>query len=336
MKIQNISDISLLATTFNILAFGAAILTSEKSLAFTQDTIKTVSITSIVDHPALAAVQEGIKQELKAAGYEVGKNLKIQAQTAQGNTGTAAQIARKFVGDKTDVIVAISTPSAQAAAVATKNIPIIFSAVADPVAAGLVKSMLAGSGTNISGVADTVAVEKQLEVIKRGAPNAKRIGVIYNPGEANSASFVKTLKAAATPLGYTIITSPAPRSVDVSSSARNLVGKVDLFFASTDSILFTALAALIKVADEAKIPVFAGDTLMVKQGAAFGLGLNYLDIGRQTGRMVVRVLNGEAIGVIAPQISANLDLHVNLTAAKRQGLSLSDSFVKSAKVVEKD
>jgi putative ABC transport system substrate-binding protein len=113
------------------------------------------------------------------------------------------------------------------------------------------------------------------------------------------------------------------------------VGKVDLFFASTDSTLVTALAALIKVADEAKIPVFAGDTLMVKQGAAFGLGLNYLDIGRQTGKIVVRVLKGEAVGSIAPQSSANLDLHVNLSAAKRQGLILSDSFLKSAKVVER-
>ncbi|MCD6026026.1 MAG: transporter substrate-binding protein [Solimicrobium sp.] len=327
MKIKNFSYISLLAITY-----CASMLTSS---AFAQDPVKSVSMITIVDHPALEAVQEGVKQELKTAGYEVGKNLKIQAQTAQGNTATAAQIARKFVGDRADVIVAISTPSAQAVAVATKDIPIVFSAVADPIAAGLVKSTSAGSGTNISGVADTVAVEKQLDIIKRGAPNVKRIGVIYNPGEANSASFVKALKGSATAYGYTVVASAAPRSVDVSSAARNLVGKVDLFFASTDSTLVTALAALIKVADEAKIPVFAGDTLMVKQGAAFGLGLNYLDIGRQTGKIVVRVLKGEAVGSIAPQSSANLDLHVNLSAAKRQGLILSDSFLKSAKVVER-
>jgi len=137
---------------------------------------KSVAITAIVEHPALDAVRDGVKEALAAAGYEDGKNLKWQYQSAQGNTGTAAQIARKFVGDKSDVIVAIATPSAQAVAAATKDIPLVFSAVTDPVAAKLVPSMQP-SGTNITGVSDALELDKQIELIKRVAPAAKRVGM---------------------------------------------------------------------------------------------------------------------------------------------------------------
>src|SRR5690606_33111189 len=132
---------------------------------------------AIVEHPALDAVRDGVKEALTAAGYEEGKNLKWQYQSAQGNTGTAAQIARKFIGDKSDVIVAIATPSAQAVAAASKDIPLVYSAVTDPVAAKLVPSM-AASGSNITGVSDALELDKQIELIKRVAPNAKRVGMV--------------------------------------------------------------------------------------------------------------------------------------------------------------
>ena len=146
---------------------------------------KSVAITAIVEHPALDSVRDGVKEALAAAGYEDGKNLKWQYQSAQGNTGTAAQIARKFVGDKSDVIVAIATPSAQADVAATKDIPLVYSAVTDPVVAKLVPSM-APSGTNVTWVSDALELGKQIELIKRVAPAAKRVGIVYNPGEANS------------------------------------------------------------------------------------------------------------------------------------------------------
>jgi len=154
---------------------------------------KSVAITAIVEHPALDAVRDGVKEALTAAGYEEGKNLKWQYQSAQGNTGTAAQIARKFIGDKSDVIVAIATPSAQAVAAATKDIPLVYSAVTDPVAAKLVPSM-AASGSNITGVSDALELDKQIELIKRVAPNAKRVGMVFNPGEANSVVVLEQLR----------------------------------------------------------------------------------------------------------------------------------------------
>lgn len=300
--------------------------------AFAQE--KSVAVTAIVDHPALDAVRDGVLAELKASGYEVGKNLKWQSQSAQGNNGTAAQIARKYVGDNASVIVPISTPSAQAVAVATKTIPIVYSAVGDPVAAGLVKSW-EPSGTNITGVSDAVPADKQLDVIKQAVPSAKRIGIVFNPGEANSVAFVAALKAKLGGYGYSLVEAPAPRSVDVSTAAKSLVGKVDVIFAPTDNTVASAFPSVAKVASDSKLPLFAGDSDMVKQGAGFGLGLNYADIGRQTGKIVVRVLKGEAPGSIASQTSATYELYVNPEAAKAQGLTLPDALLKTAKLVGK-
>jgi putative ABC transport system substrate-binding protein len=305
-------------------AFASGALAQEKSVA----------VTAIVDHPALDAVRDGVLAELKASGYEVGKNLKWQSQSAQGNNGTAAQIARKYVGDGASVIVPISTPSAQAVVVATKDIPVVYSAVGDPVAAGLVKSW-AASGTNVTGVSDAVPVEKQLEVIKQAAPSAKRIGVIYNPGEANSVALVASLKAKLPSYGYSLVEAAAPRSVDVATAAKSLVGKADLIYAPTDNTVASAFPGVAKVATDAKMPLFAGDNDMVKQGAAFGLGVNYSDIGHQTGKIVVRILKGEAPGKIASQTSESYELHVNANAAKAQGLVLPDALLKKAKLVSK-
>lgn len=295
---------------------------------------KSVSVTAIVEHKALDAVRDGVKDELKSAGFETGKNLKFEYQSAQGNTGTAAQIARKYVGERPDVIVAIATPSAQAVVAATKDIPVVYSAVTDPVAAKLVKTWDA-SGSNVTGVSDMSPLEKHLELIKRVVPGAKRVGVIYSPGEANSVSIVESLKKAMATSGMTLVEGAAARTVDVSSAAQSLVGKVDVFYAPTDNNVMSAFEGIVKVAQQAKIPVVAADTDAVARGAAAALGLNYYDIGRQTGKIVVRVLNGEAAGRIASQTSTTFELHVNPGAALKQGVTLPDELVKSAKVVIK-
>lgn len=295
---------------------------------------KSVSVTAIVEHKALDAVRDGVKDELKSAGFEAGKSLKFEYQSAQGNTGTAAQIARKYVGERPDVIVAIATPSAQAVVAATKDIPVVYSAVTDPVAAKLVKTWDA-SGSNVTGVSDMSPLEKHLELIKRVVPGAKRVGVIYSPGEANSVSIVESLKKAMAASGMTLVEGAAARTVDVSSAAQSLVGKVDVFYAPTDNNVMSAFEGIAKVAQQAKIPVVAADTDAVARGAVAALGLNYYDIGRQTGKIVVRVLKGEAAGRIASQTSTTFELHVNPGAALKQGVTLSDELVKSAKVVIK-
>jgi putative ABC transport system substrate-binding protein len=296
------------------------------------DAPKSVAVTAIVEHPALDAVRDGVRDELKAAGFEAGKNLRFEYQSAQGNTGTAAQIARKYVGARPDAIVAIATPSAQAVVAATKDIPVVYSAVTDPVAAKLVKGWDA-SGTNVTGVSDMSPLDKHLELIRKVAPNAKRVGVIYSPGEANSVAIVEALKKAAPAAGFVLVEASAARSVDVASAAQSLVGKADVIYAPTDNNVMSAFEGIVKVAQASKIPVVAADTDAVKRGAVAALGLNYYDIGRQTGKMVLRVLNGEQPGKIGSQTSTTFELHVNVAAAQKQGVALSDELVKSAKTV---
>jgi putative ABC transport system substrate-binding protein len=293
---------------------------------------KSVAVTAIVEHPALDAIRDGVREALRQAGYETGKNLKWDYQSAQGNTGTAAQIARKFVGDKPDAIVAIATPSAQAVVAATKTIPVVYSGVTDPVAAQLVKDWKP-SGTNVTGVSDLLVLDKQIALIRQLVPGAKRIGMVYNPGEANSAVVVKQMRELLSAAGLTLVEAAAPRSVDVGAAARTLIGKVDAIYTNTDNNVVSAYEALVKVGNDAKIPLVAADTDSVKRGAVAALGIDYRDLGLQTGRQVVRILKGEAPGAIASETSDKLELVLNAGAAKKQGVTLPPELRKTAKTV---
>lgn len=295
---------------------------------------KSVAVTAIVEHPALDSVRDGIQEALKEAGYESGKNLKWQYQSAQGNTGTAAQIARKFVGDNPDAIVAIATPSAQAVVASTKTVPVVYSAVTDPVAAKLIPHW-EPTKNNVTGVSDLLALDKQMDLVKQVVPSAKRVGMVYNPGEANSVVVVKELQKLLPKLGLTLVEAAAPRSVDVSSAARSLIGKVDVIYTNTDNNVVSAYEALVKVGQDAKIPLIASDTDSVKRGAIAALGINYRDLGMQTGRMVVRILKGEKPGDIKSETSSKLELFVNPGAAEKQGVKLPEDLVKSAAQVVK-
>ncbi|MBJ9967107.1 ABC transporter substrate-binding protein [Burkholderia seminalis] len=294
---------------------------------------QTVKVLSIVDHPALDAIRDGVRAELKAEGYGDDK-LKWEYQSAQGNTGTAAQIARKFVGDQPDVIVAIATPAAQAVVAATKSVPVVYSGVTDPVAAQLVKGW-GPSGTNVTGVSDKLPLDRQAALIKRVVPNAKTVGMVYNPGEANSVVVVKALKEILAKQGMALKEAAAPRTVDIGPAAKSLIGKVDVIYTNTDNNVVSAYEALVKVANEAKIPLVAGDTDSVKRGGIAALGINYGDLGRQTGKVVARILKGEKPGAIASETSSNLELFVNTGAAAKQGVTLSPDLVKEAKTVIK-
>ena len=297
-------------------------------------TVKSVGITAIVDHPALNPARKGVEDELKALGWEPGKNIKITYQSAQGNAATAGQIARKFVGDKTDVIVAIATPSAQAAAAATKSIPVVFAAVTDPVAAKLVKSWNA-SGTNVTGVSDRLPLAPQIDLLLKVKPGAKRVGYVYSPGEINSVTVLKELKAELGKRGMTVVEAAAPRTVDIPSATKSLAGKVDVIYTTTDNNVVSAYESLVRVAQESKLPLVASDTDSVKRGAIAALGMNYYDIGRQTGKMVDKILKGTNVSTIAPETGKKLSLVVSPEAAKKQGVTLSDALVKQATEVVK-
>jgi len=293
-----------------------------------------VAVTAIVQHPALDACRDGIRDELKANGYEEGKNLKFVYESAQGNPGTAVQIAQKFVGENPTVIVPISTPSAQAVIAATSDIPVVFTAVTDPLGAKLVAN-LDKPGGNVTGISDLSPVGKHLDLIRQIVPGAKRIGVPYNPGEANSVTLLKLLKEKAAPLGMEIVEAPAPKSADVQAAAQSLVGKADVIYVPTDNTIVSALEAVIGVGVDNKLPVFAGDTDSVKRGAVAAIGFDYYDVGRQTGKVVVRVLKGEKPGDIAVQGIEITQLFVNPGAAQKMGITIPDSVIAGAKEVVK-
>lgn len=309
----------------------AAILTATPAVQ-AQDA--SVAVTAIVEHPALDAARDGVRDELEAAGFEEGKNLTFTYESAQGNPATAAQIARKLVGDKPDVIVPISTPSAQAVVAATKDIPVVFTAVTDPLGAKLVSDMKTPGG-NVTGMTDLSPIGKHLDLIKEITPQAKTMGVPFNPGEANAVTLLRLIKEQAPARGLKVVEAPAPKSADVLAAAQSLVGKVDVIYVPTDNTIVTALEAVIKVGVDNKIPVYAGDTDSVPRGAIAALGFNYYDVGRQTGKMVLRVLKGEKPGDIAVQGVETTQLFVNPGMAEKMGVKIPAAVIDRAKTVVK-
>jgi len=311
---------------------GASLLAAA-SLVQAQDT-RTVAITQIVEHPALDAVYQGVKDELAEQGFKEGENLSVLHESAQGNTGIAAQIARKFVGESPDVIVAIATPSAQTVAAAARDIPVVFSAVTDPVGAKLVKSLDA-PGANITGVSDMLPIDRHLDMVQRVVPDAKTIGTVYNPGEANAVSLVDLLEERLAARGLTLVKAAATKTSEVLGASRSLVGKVDAIYLTTDNTVISAAEAVISVGERADIPVFAADTATVSRGAVAALGFDYYNHGRQTGAMVARILNGANPAEMPVETMDTLDLFVNPAAAERMGITLSDELIQDAKEVVK-
>ncbi|OYD83444.1 ABC transporter substrate-binding protein [Azospirillum brasilense] len=306
-------------------ATAAVALTSAAAFAQT----KTVAITAIVEHPALDATRDGVIEALKAAGYTPGDTLKVEYQSAQGNPATAAQIARQFAGARPDVIVPISTPSAQAVVASTRDIPVVFTAVTDPVGAQLVRS-LDKPGANVTGVSDMAPVTEHVALIREIVPSVKRLGVLYNPGEPNSVSLVKALKDEAQKAGLTVVEATATKSADAQPAARSLVGKADAVYVPLDNTVVSALESVVAVGQQAKLPVFSADTDSVARGTVASIGFDYRQVGRQTGEAVVRILKGEKPGDVPVTFAKGTDLFVNPKSAAAMGVTIPEAVTKRA------
>lgn len=306
-------------------ATAAVALTSAAAFAQT----KTVAITAIVEHPALDATRDGVIEALKAAGYTPGDTLKVEYQSAQGNPATAAQIARQFAGARPDVIVPISTPSAQAVVASTRDIPVVFTAVTDPVGAQLVRS-LDKPGANVTGVSDMAPVAEHVALIREIVPSVKRLGVLYNAGEPNSVSLVKALKLEAQKAGLTVVEATATKSADAQPAARSLVGKADALYVPLDNTVVSALESVVAVGQQAKLPVFSADTDSVARGTVASIGFDYRQVGRQTGEAVVRILKGEKPGDVPVTFAKGTDLFVNPKSAAAMGVTIPEAVTQRA------
>ncbi|WP_201606863.1 ABC transporter substrate-binding protein [Psychrobacter immobilis] len=309
--------------------------TAENSTA-TDKPAKSIAITQIVEHPSLDDMRRGIIDELADSGYVEGQNLTVNFQSAQGNTATAGQIAKQFAGDNPDAIVAISTPSAQSVVAATTTIPIIYTAVSDPLGAKLITADGKPFQSNLTGLSSQLPLEPQLDLLQQIKPDLKTIGYVYSPGEANSVSLRENLKQALPARGLSLLDIPANRPTDIGMATRSLQGRADIIYTSFDNNVASAFEAMTQAANELKLPIIASDEFSVKRGATAALGVNDYDFGRTTGKMVYRVLNGEAVNTIKPEVMNDLTLYVSPKHAKTQGVSLPTELLKNAINVDID
>jgi len=292
----------------------------------------TVGVVQIISHVALDAARQGFVDGLKEEGFEEGKNLTLSLRNAEGSQDTARQIADKFVSDRVDLILAIATPAAQAAAQATKSsgIPVVVTAVTDPVAAGLVQS-LEKPGTNVTGTTDMNPVEEQL-ALTLDVAKGKHVGILYNSGEVNSRVQVDIAKEAAKKLGLELFERTVTNTNEVQQAAEALaVQGVHAFYIPTDNTVVAGLASVLQVAEKHKIPVIAGEGDSVKNGALATYGIDYYSLGKQTAKMAAKILRGEAKPQDMPiERQKDLKFFLNLKAAEQMGVQVPEAWKKRA------
>lgn len=293
-----------------------------------------IGVVQFAEHPSLDQARQGFLDSLSEAGYIEGQNLQVDYQNAQGDVATCSTIANKFVGDQADLILAIATPAAQAAAEATKDIPILITAVTDPVVARLVES-LENPGTNVTGTSDMNPVDLQLGLVKEIVPDAENVGIIYNSSEANSNVQVEMAREAVADLGLNIVEAVATNTAEVQQAAQSLVGKVDAIYVPTDNTVVAALDAVVQVAEQNDIPLIVGEGDSVRKGGLATVGIDYYILGRQTGDIAIRILEeGVTPQDIPVEYQKEYKTVVNLTAAENMGVTLPQSLLDRAEQVK--
>ncbi|SJZ30974.1 ABC transporter substrate-binding protein [Selenihalanaerobacter shriftii] len=291
-----------------------------------------IGIIQIVEHPALDAARKGFIDSLTKQGYKEGEDVVYDYQNAQGDMSTAQTIAKQFKNNQVDMILAIATPTAQAAANVTSDIPILITAVTDPKAAGLVKN-LKRPGTNVTGTSDLTPVRKQLQLLKKIKPNIQNIGIIYNAGETNSVVQAKIAEKAAKDLGLNLENGTVSTTSDVLQATQTLIGKVDAFYVPTDNTVASAIEAVVKVASEEDLPLVVGEEGMVERGALATIGINYYKLGKQTGEMAVKVIKGADPAQMPIEYLKTTELIINKDAAEKMNVSIPQEILDNAKEV---
>lgn len=292
----------------------------------TSEGVKVIAIANLMSHPILDTVQENLLKELRREGYEDGKNMRLILRNAGGQMQVVPSIAHELVAQDPDIIIAISTPVSQAIKKVAKC-PVVFGAVTDPLSADLVSSFERGEEM-ITGTSDATPYDEQLRLIKRITPEAKRLGVIFNPGEAASQYGIKQLKKFAPEIGFTLFEGPVSSTGDVYPVSQELSSKVDAMLISTDNTVAAGIAAAVKVAVENKIPLYACDSGSIEKGAIAAVSAGYAQVGLDTGKLAVRLLNGErGIPAIAAKGS---ELYLNKKAAEMMGVRIPDEVLKDA------
>ena len=282
-----------------------------------------IGISQFITHQSLDATREGFVDELAKQGYVEGKNIEIDLQNAQGEQRNLKTISQQLA-ESSDVVLAIATPSAQSLANTTQTTPVIFSAVTDPVSAKLVESR-EHPGGNVTGTSDqsSDAISTQINLIKKVLPKAKTIGILYTQSEPNSVVQKDEAKRLLEEKGFTVVEKTILDSNNVKAAAESLMAEVDMIFVPTDNIISSTMETVKQVSIKHKVPVFGGSTEMIAVGGLYNYGTNYEELGRQTARMLIRVLKGEKPENIAVELPEKLELHTNQEMADALGIDIS-------------
>jgi putative ABC transport system substrate-binding protein len=321
--------LAALIVTFLFIATGILLAEGQKS----EEELDVIGIAKIVAHPALDAVEQGIQDELADMGY----NFSYDLQNAQGDVNTAASIANKFKSEGVIIAVGIATPTAQALANALTDIPVVYTAVTDPVSAGLVDSFDKG-GPNITGISDMTPVKQQIEFLNKIKP-IKRLGHVYTSSESNAVTLANMARDACKELGIEFVEATVTNSAEVKQATQTIIKRVDGIYVSTDNTVVSALAALTEVAMENGVPVMSADPSSAEKFDVLAAwGFDYYKMGRATGRLIAEIIEGakpENIPTRFMTDPGDIDLLINLDVAKKLGLSFPKDVIDSAsKIVE--
>jgi putative ABC transport system substrate-binding protein len=290
-----------------------------------------VGITQIIEHPALNLIYEGIVDKLQEENIEI----EVDHQNAQGLFQNAVIIAKKF-NLECDYIIAITTPSAQAAKTEIKEKPLIFSAINDPIGAGLIEHYGKNNG-NIAGISDMLPVETHLKLIKKVSPQAKNIAILYNPGEANSVLLVKKAKKISKNLDQNILDITGTNINEMITSINSNLNKIDAVYLITDNLAASGIEIISDIFYENKIPIFSSDIDMAKKSAVIGFGFDYYTFGKATADMLIELIDGKNIKEIESKLidSKYLKLYINLSRAENCDIKISKKFLDNADMIQK-
>lgn len=292
-----------------------------------------IGVIQLMEHTSLNMIYDSFEEELAELGYQDGVNCTILFKNAQGEQSNIGSIVSSFQSEKLDVVVAIATPTAQSAAQLAETTPVIFSAVTDPIASGLTSS-LEHSDQNITGTSDEIAVAQILDLALQLQPELKTLGMIYNVGEVNSQTNIAKAREAAKALGLTVIEAPVANTSEVAQAAQVLSEKCDALFSPNDNTVATAMSTVTQITRSAGIPVYVGADSMVMDGGTATIGINYVDLGKETARMVDQVLQGTDVSAIPVKVfNENLSVYVNTDALEALHLTLPESLAQDEQLV---
>lgn len=285
-----------------------------------------IGVLQLIEHDALDASYRGFVDGLKEAGYEDGKNIIIDYQNAQGEQANCITISQKFINDKSDLILAIATPAAQAVANMTKDIPILITAVTDPADSKLVADNNAPGG-NVTGTSDLTPVEAQIELLKEIAPNVKTVGLLYCSSEQNSVFQINIAKRKLDSMGINYIDVTVSNPNEIQQVLQSVIGKADAIYTPTDNMIAAGMATVALVAKPAKLPVVCGEGGMTMLGGTATYGISYYELGKLTATQAVSILKGEKKPSEMPiETLKKFDLVVNTNMVEAIGLTIPQSL----------